>query len=190
MPRTTFAAGRRRPTSRSAAAEVELGLERRDPRAHALDLGGKRSRPRAAEVVRKREHPLGEPVVLAQEIALPMLQVSELRRQCVRVRKPFDRHAPSIGRVRANVKRPVGGVLACVTSGGAGHDQLSRQEKGVYMGTDEAKGRIKEAAGDLTGDKDLKREGQTDQMIGNVKKRVDDAGDKVKDAVTSDDDKD
>jgi len=58
------------------------------------------------------------------------------------------------------------------------------------MGTDEAKGRIKEAAGDLTGDKDLKREGQTDQMIGNVKKRVDDAGDKVKDAVTSDDDKD
>lgn len=56
------------------------------------------------------------------------------------------------------------------------------------MSTDEAKGRIKEAAGDLTKDKDLKREGQTDQVIGNIKKRVDDAGDKVKDAVTSDDD--
>jgi uncharacterized protein YjbJ (UPF0337 family) len=56
------------------------------------------------------------------------------------------------------------------------------------MSTDETKGRIKEAAGDLTKDKDLKREGQTDQFIGNIKMRVDDAGDKVKDAVTSDDD--
>lgn len=55
------------------------------------------------------------------------------------------------------------------------------------MSTDEAKGRIKEAAGDLTNDDDLKREGKTDQVIGSVKKRVDDAGDKVKDAVTSDD---
>jgi uncharacterized protein YjbJ (UPF0337 family) len=56
------------------------------------------------------------------------------------------------------------------------------------MSTDEAKGRIKEAAGDLTDDKDLKREGQTDQVIGNIKERVDEAGDKVKDATTSDDD--
>ncbi|MGN6799054.1 MAG: CsbD family protein [Gaiellaceae bacterium] len=54
------------------------------------------------------------------------------------------------------------------------------------MSTDEAKGRIKEAAGDLTDDKDLKREGKTDQMIGNVKEKVDDAGDKIKDAVSSD----
>ena len=56
------------------------------------------------------------------------------------------------------------------------------------MSTDEAKGRIKEAAGDLTDDDDLKREGQTDQVIGNIKKRTDEVGDKVKDAVTSDDD--
>jgi len=56
------------------------------------------------------------------------------------------------------------------------------------MSTDEAKGRIKEAAGDLTDDKDLKREGKTDQMIGSVKEKVDEAGDKVKDATTSDDD--
>jgi uncharacterized protein YjbJ (UPF0337 family) len=54
------------------------------------------------------------------------------------------------------------------------------------MSTDEAKGRLKEAAGDLTDDKDLKHEGQADQVIGNIKKRVDAAGDKVKDA-TSDD---
>jgi uncharacterized protein YjbJ (UPF0337 family) len=63
-----------------------------------------------------------------------------------------------------------------------------QRTKGVQLRTDEAKGRIKEAAGDLTDDKDMKREGQTDQVIGNIKKRVDDAGDKVKDATTSDDD--
>lgn len=56
------------------------------------------------------------------------------------------------------------------------------------MSTDEAKGRIKEAAGDLTGDEDLKREGNVDQVVGGVKKRTDEVGDKVKDAVTSDDD--
>jgi len=55
------------------------------------------------------------------------------------------------------------------------------------MSTDEAKGRIKKAAGDLRDDDDLKREGQIDQVIGNIKKRADDAGDKVKDAATSDD---
>ena len=55
------------------------------------------------------------------------------------------------------------------------------------MTTDEAKGRIKEAVGDLKDDDDLKREGQTDEMVGNIKKRVDDAGDKVKDAIKSDD---
>ena len=32
--------------------------------------------------------------------------------------------------------------------------------------TDETKGRLKEAAGDLTGDKDLKREGKVDRATG------------------------
>jgi len=53
---------------------------------------------------------------------------------------------------------------------------------------DEAKGRIKEAAGDLTDDKDLKREGKIDQATSDVKDKVGDAADKVKDTVTSDDD--
>jgi len=52
----------------------------------------------------------------------------------------------------------------------------------------EAKGRIKEAAGDLTDDKDLKREGKIDQATSDVKEKVGDAADKVKDTVTSDDD--
>ena len=54
-------------------------------------------------------------------------------------------------------------------------------------GFDDAKGRIKEAAGDLTGDKDLQREGEVDQAAGTVKDAVGDVADKVKDTVTSDD---
>jgi len=48
---------------------------------------------------------------------------------------------------------------------------------------DEAKGRIKEAAGDLTDDKDLKREGKIDQATSDVKEKVGDAADKVKDVL-------
>ena len=48
---------------------------------------------------------------------------------------------------------------------------------------DEAKGRIKEAAGDLAGDKDLQREGKVDQASGKAKDAIDDASDKAKDAL-------
>jgi uncharacterized protein YjbJ (UPF0337 family) len=51
---------------------------------------------------------------------------------------------------------------------------------------DEAKGRIKEAAGDLTGDDKLKREGKADRAEGKVHDAVDKVGDKVKDAVGKD----
>jgi uncharacterized protein YjbJ (UPF0337 family) len=46
--------------------------------------------------------------------------------------------------------------------------------------TDDLKGRVKEAAGDLTDDDDLKREGQVDQGKGKVKDFVDDVADKLK----------
>lgn len=50
--------------------------------------------------------------------------------------------------------------------------------------TDKTKGKVKEAAGDLTDDDELKREGKADQAGGKVKNAVDD----VKDAVTDNDD--
>jgi uncharacterized protein YjbJ (UPF0337 family) len=56
------------------------------------------------------------------------------------------------------------------------------------MSKDEAKGRLKEAAGDLTDNDDLKREGKVDRAEGTAKEKVDEAADKVKDTVTSDDD--
>ena len=48
---------------------------------------------------------------------------------------------------------------------------------------DDAKGRVKEAAGDLTDDQSLKNEGKVDQATGTVKEKVGDAADKVKDVV-------
>ena len=49
---------------------------------------------------------------------------------------------------------------------------------------DELKGRAKEAAGALTGDKELKREGEADQVVGKVKQNVEKAIDTVKEAVS------
>jgi uncharacterized protein YjbJ (UPF0337 family) len=49
--------------------------------------------------------------------------------------------------------------------------------------TDDAKGRVKEAAGNLTGDDDLQREGKTDQAAGKAKDVADSAKDKVDDAI-------
>jgi uncharacterized protein YjbJ (UPF0337 family) len=51
---------------------------------------------------------------------------------------------------------------------------------------DDLKGRVKEAAGDLTGDKDLQREGQVDQAAGKAKDVVDDVAEKAKDVVNKD----
>jgi uncharacterized protein YjbJ (UPF0337 family) len=48
---------------------------------------------------------------------------------------------------------------------------------------DNAKGKVKEAAGDLTGDQSLKNEGKVDKAAGSVKDAVGGAADKVKDAV-------
>ncbi len=48
---------------------------------------------------------------------------------------------------------------------------------------DEAKGRVKEAVGDLTDDDDLKREGKADRFGASVKGKAEDAADKVGDAV-------
>ena len=55
---------------------------------------------------------------------------------------------------------------------------------------DDAKGRVKEAAGALSGDDELKREGKVDKASGAVKDGLDKATDKVKDALGKDRDRD
>lgn len=48
---------------------------------------------------------------------------------------------------------------------------------------DDAKGRVKKAAGDLTDDSELKNEGRVDRATGAVKDKVGDAGDAIKGVV-------
>ncbi|HET9104401.1 MAG TPA: CsbD family protein [Solirubrobacteraceae bacterium] len=48
---------------------------------------------------------------------------------------------------------------------------------------DDTKGKLKEAAGDLTDDQSLKNEGKVDRASGSIKDAVGGAADKVKDAV-------
>jgi uncharacterized protein YjbJ (UPF0337 family) len=54
---------------------------------------------------------------------------------------------------------------------------------------DDAKGRVKEAAGDLTDNDDLKREGKLDRAGASVKEKVGDGADKIGDAVDAAKDK-
>ena len=52
---------------------------------------------------------------------------------------------------------------------------------------DEAKGRIKEAAGSLTDDDSLKNEGKVDRATSSVKDAADKVSDKAKDVLDKDD---
>jgi len=49
--------------------------------------------------------------------------------------------------------------------------------------TDQVKGKVKEAVGSLTGDKDLESEGKADRRAGEVKEKVDHAQDKVEEVI-------
>jgi uncharacterized protein YjbJ (UPF0337 family) len=51
---------------------------------------------------------------------------------------------------------------------------------------DNAKGKLKEAAGDLTDDQSLKNEGKVDKATGSIKDKIGEAADKVKDMVNPD----
>jgi len=50
---------------------------------------------------------------------------------------------------------------------------------------EQAKGRAKQAVGDLTDNDDLKREGTLDKAAGTAKEKIGDAKDKIDDAVDS-----
>jgi uncharacterized protein YjbJ (UPF0337 family) len=51
---------------------------------------------------------------------------------------------------------------------------------------DEAKGRMKEAAGDLMDDDEMKREGKADRMGATVKEKANEVVDKAKDVIDRD----
>ena len=57
---------------------------------------------------------------------------------------------------------------------------------GMDANMDEAKGRIKKAAGDMMDDDDMKKEGKADQMGAKVKEKAGDMVDKAKDVINKD----
>jgi uncharacterized protein YjbJ (UPF0337 family) len=63
-------------------------------------------------------------------------------------------------------------------------DHLRERRSTMGGKTDEMKGRAKEAAGALSGDSKLKREGKVDQTVGKVKQMADKVIDKIKRAVS------
>lgn len=54
---------------------------------------------------------------------------------------------------------------------------------------DQVKGKVKEAVGSLTGDKDLESEGKADRRAGEAKEKLGQAKDKVEDVVDKAEDK-
>jgi uncharacterized protein YjbJ (UPF0337 family) len=60
---------------------------------------------------------------------------------------------------------------------------MSTKDRALNRAQD-AKDRVKEAAGTITDNRDLKNKGVTDQAKAEMKKNLEDAGYKVKDAVT------
>lgn len=66
----------------------------------------------------------------------------------------------------------------------AGNGEFSNALEAVMAEKiDELKGRTKEAAGDVSGDRNLKNEGKVDRASASAKGKVGDAADKVKDAM-------
>jgi len=57
---------------------------------------------------------------------------------------------------------------------------------GMDANMDEAKGRMKEAAGDMMDDDQMKKEGKADQMGATIKEKAGDVVDKAKDMINKD----
>lgn len=78
-----------------------------------------------------------------------------------------------------------GGVLKADDGNPAPSSATTPERNGTMASAqpDEFKGRIKEAAGALTDNDDLKREGKTDRAAANVKEGLDKAKDKIEDGV-------
>ena len=60
-----------------------------------------------------------------------------------------------------------------------------RKDTDMSGTSDKITGRLKQAAGDLTDDESLEREGERDETAGKAKDAVDDAKDRVNDAIDS-----
>jgi uncharacterized protein YjbJ (UPF0337 family) len=88
-------------------------------------------------------------------------------------------YSPESTLVRAQTLRTTNGPRRVASRG----ETVSKKDRASNRAQD-AKGRVKEAAGSVTGNRDLENKGKTDQAKAEMKKNLEDAGYKVQDAVT------
>lgn len=90
-------------------------------------------------------------------------------------------------RIPVAISSAAGGCDPWLANGASGSSPSSstnnESETAMSGKTDDMKGKAKEAVGDLTGDKDLQREGKADQTAGAVKDKIGAAKDWVEDKV-------
>jgi len=75
-------------------------------------------------------------------------------------------------------------MLEIVPNGNHVHSTTQRM-KLMTMNSEQAKGKLKEAAGILTGDEKLENEGKGDKLAGDAKSAIQGVADKVEEAVDS-----
>jgi uncharacterized protein YjbJ (UPF0337 family) len=96
----------------------------------------------------------------------------------------IERVFSSIGAACRRVCRLVGALTARLISGSHRDSTFgaNSNREGLMpdKNIDQAKGRVKEAAGALTGDQGLKNEGRVDQAKGSLKKAIDKVSEAVK----------
>jgi uncharacterized protein YjbJ (UPF0337 family) len=73
-------------------------------------------------------------------------------------------------------------LVSSVSAATSNADHLRRRSMSSGK-ADELKGRVKEAAGALTNDGKLRRQGKVDQAVGKIKQKTEKVLDKVKDAI-------
>jgi uncharacterized protein YjbJ (UPF0337 family) len=88
-----------------------------------------------------------------------------------------------LSRAPAAIRLHVCGAAAAGSRGSRATTGATTKGPPVSGEKDQAKGRVKQAVGDLTDDNDLKREGKVDETAGKVKDGVD----KLKDKLTGKD---
>ena len=130
-------------------------------------------------------------LVAAPVVAVGSTILADLRERADAVKAPAE-EAQTVGR-----KRPLGGPRAA-QMGPTPHDARIAAgdnrvdpDRGDDMTekTEDLKGRTKEAAGDVTGDESLQREGKVEQASSTIKEKVGDGADKAKDLLSRDGDR-
>ncbi len=154
----------------AAASGMEAASQLLQEVSHAVTAAATTTSGRARRMMRATQHHKSPSTTARSLTVLGALAAGALIAVMVR-RLMFDRR--------------LGGV-STVDDGNPSPSSATTAERNGTMASvqpDEIKGRIKEAAGALTDNEDLKREGKTDKAAASVKEGLDKVRDKIEDGV-------